>query len=205
MARSHSTSSDDGRRSRKRARIACCECRQAKIRCGLESVPCPRCRKIGLECTVDPSYRRANRHDKVRELQQQLEELQNSTERQQHDTPRALSLSLPQKSQQNQQPLNDETASRADIVPVDQVPSVAALAGENPSFIPAIQARPNPSLGCGSITHSITGEHHAFLSTTPAEIPDGESDIITNSAAVYILETTRVAQKQVKAMFATWV
>jgi hypothetical protein len=160
---------------------------------------------MGLDCTVDPSYRRANRHDKVRELQQQLEELQNSVECQQYDTPQALALSVPQKSQQTQQPLEHEPGGQAVIAPVVHVSAVATLATENPTIDPITQARQPPSLGCGPITPGNPGDHHALSPTTAAETPDGGSSITTNPSAVFILETTRLTQEQVKAMFATWV
>ena len=61
--------------SRKRGRIACSHCRQAKIRCGLNQLPCPRCERLGLECSVNPLYRRVNRRDKVKELEQQVQHM----------------------------------------------------------------------------------------------------------------------------------
>lgn len=61
----------------KRAKIACRECRQAKIRCGLQRTPCPRCERLKLECSVDPKYQRSNQRHKVGELQQQIQHLQN--------------------------------------------------------------------------------------------------------------------------------
>lgn len=80
MIRSHSDSqSPPSHRqvARKRARVACSQCRQAKIRCDFKQTPCPRCTRLRLNCIVDRSYRRTNRGDEVKKLQQQVENLQN--------------------------------------------------------------------------------------------------------------------------------
>ena len=80
MIRSHSDSqsqSSDQQGARKRARVACRQCRQSKIRCDLKHIPCPRCTRLRLNCIVDPSYRRTTKRDEVEKLQQQVENLQN--------------------------------------------------------------------------------------------------------------------------------
>ncbi len=68
------------RKIRKRARVACSQCRQAKIRCVLEEIPCSRCARLGLGCSVNPSFRRTNKRDEVNELQQQVQNLQDIIE-----------------------------------------------------------------------------------------------------------------------------
>ena len=86
--------------SRKRGRIACSQCRQAKIRCGLEQIPCSRCERLGLDCSINPSYRRVSKKDKVKELEQQVQNLHEFIEHQ-HDGGLPVPRGSPGSSDQN--------------------------------------------------------------------------------------------------------
>lgn len=57
-------------------KVACRQCRQAKTRCALHRIPCPRCHRLGLACSIEPSYKRTNKQDRVEELQRHLLSLQ---------------------------------------------------------------------------------------------------------------------------------
>ncbi|KIW13611.1 hypothetical protein PV08_08801 [Exophiala spinifera] len=65
----------------RRTRVACRNCRQAKIRCALNRIPCARCQRLGLTCSIEPSYKRTNKQDQVEELQQRLSSLQGVIDR----------------------------------------------------------------------------------------------------------------------------
>lgn len=71
---------------RKRGRIACIACRQAKVKCDFVSIPCTRCAKLQIDCSVDPGFKRTNKRDKVNELEDNVQRLRTLVERQQsHD------------------------------------------------------------------------------------------------------------------------
>ena len=85
------------REGRRRGRIACRQCRQAKLRCGLDQIPCSRCKQGGLHCTVDPSYKRSNKYEKVQELEDQVLRLRNQVDQrhEQQSVPSLTSRSSP--------------------------------------------------------------------------------------------------------------
>lgn len=85
MASRHSRSPSPQHEPRKRGRIACISCRQAKVRCDLVSAPCSRCNKLQLECAVDPGFKRTNKRDKFDELEDNVQRLQRIVERQRAD------------------------------------------------------------------------------------------------------------------------
>lgn len=61
-------------------------CRQAKVRCGLETVPCSRCVKFQIPCTVNPDFKRTNKRDKVNELEDNIQTLRSIIEGQSTET-----------------------------------------------------------------------------------------------------------------------
>lgn len=61
---------------RKRARLACKACRQSKVRCQTGGSSCPRCLRLGIECTIDPGYQRTTRRRDVERLEHQVHQLQ---------------------------------------------------------------------------------------------------------------------------------
>lgn len=60
----------------KRARVACTQCRQAKVRCDVENVPCGRCQNLNLDCAIERSYKRRSKADQMHDLQKQVSSLQ---------------------------------------------------------------------------------------------------------------------------------
>ena len=70
---------------RKRGRVACVPCRQAKVRCDLRDIPCSRCVKLEIDCSVNPGFRRTNKRDKVNELENNVQSLRSIVERQSTD------------------------------------------------------------------------------------------------------------------------
>ncbi|KAJ5555850.1 hypothetical protein N7461_004320, partial [Penicillium sp. DV-2018c] len=68
----------------KKGKKACTMCRQQKAKCDVwhESVPCSRCRKRNLECTIDDSFTRVHKRRRYIELEHENEQwrqqLQNS-------------------------------------------------------------------------------------------------------------------------------
>ncbi|KAI1608239.1 hypothetical protein EDD36DRAFT_423662 [Exophiala viscosa] len=157
---------------------------------------------MGLDCTVDPSYQRANRHDKVRELQRQLALLQNSVGSQQYDTPPAPTTSVPLRSQQTRRSLEHEPGGQVTIAPVGIVSAVAAAA-EDPTTIPILEGRQGCSADDGPVIHEIAGDDHAIPSITAAETPDRECSNGTK-AFDCVLGAIRLRHTQAKAMFATY-
>jgi len=74
--------------SRKRARTACKQCRQAKVRCDSERLPCPRCSRLGKVCEIDSTFKRTSRRQHVANLERQVQRLQQGApghDRQQRD------------------------------------------------------------------------------------------------------------------------
>ena len=59
-----------------RSRAACKQCRQAKVRCGMEKMPCARCERRGLACAWDPGFKRSNNPDRFRHLEGHLRALE---------------------------------------------------------------------------------------------------------------------------------
>ena len=59
----------------RRAKVACKECRQAKVRCNVATPPCSRCVKRQVECSIEPKYRRVHRTTRTRELEDQITSL----------------------------------------------------------------------------------------------------------------------------------
>lgn len=78
---------------RKRGRIACIACRQAKVKCDFVSIPCTRCAKLQIDCSVDPGFKRTNKRDKVNELEDNVQRLRNLVERQQSHDPNLVNAS----------------------------------------------------------------------------------------------------------------
>lgn len=72
-----------GQESRKRGRVACVTCRQAKVRCNLITIPCSRCRRLEIDCTINSAYKRTNKRDKVNELEDDVQMLRSIVENQQ--------------------------------------------------------------------------------------------------------------------------
>lgn len=64
-------------RQRQPRRLACKECRQAKLRCDLQNgvSSCGRCRRMRLECQVDTHFKRVKKRLKIEELVDELEHL----------------------------------------------------------------------------------------------------------------------------------
>ncbi|KAH8820272.1 hypothetical protein F5884DRAFT_41102 [Xylogone sp. PMI_703] len=62
-----------------RKRVACSECRQAKLRCDrsndARSQSCSRCRRLRLDCQVDLAFKRVNKRLKINELAEQVDRL----------------------------------------------------------------------------------------------------------------------------------
>lgn len=83
MSSKHSRSPSPTHEPRKRGRIACVACRQAKVRCDLVVAPCSRCTKMQLDCSVDPGFKRTNKRDKFNELEDNVQRLQSIVEKHQ--------------------------------------------------------------------------------------------------------------------------
>lgn len=101
---------------RKRGRIACVPCRQAKVRCDFVSIPCTRCAKLQIDCSVDPGFKRTNKRDKVNELEDNVQRLRDLVERQQpndHITPNTQlnSNSVPEYAKHHVNPIHGQRSS----------------------------------------------------------------------------------------------
>ncbi|KAK9342819.1 hypothetical protein V1522DRAFT_415055 [Lipomyces starkeyi] len=60
---------------------ACVHCRQMKLRCDSGDrfpAPCSRCHKSGRDCSINPSYRRTARRDRLDELEREIHMLRNN-------------------------------------------------------------------------------------------------------------------------------
>lgn len=71
------SSSLGSHRVRKRGRVACKSCRQAKVRCGMAAPPCARCLRHGLDCSFDAQYRRVKTGERFEELESSVSRLRN--------------------------------------------------------------------------------------------------------------------------------
>ncbi|KAK9250137.1 hypothetical protein V1507DRAFT_395126 [Lipomyces tetrasporus] len=61
--------------------VACVHCRQMKLRCDSGDrfpAPCSRCHKSGRDCSINPSYRRTVRRDRLDELEREIHMLRNN-------------------------------------------------------------------------------------------------------------------------------
>lgn len=65
---------------RQKTKIACNECRQAKLKCTSDQAPCSRCTRLRLNCTFDPGFKRVHRQSKMAELENHVMQLQNLVE-----------------------------------------------------------------------------------------------------------------------------
>ncbi|PWY90354.1 hypothetical protein BO94DRAFT_555533 [Aspergillus sclerotioniger CBS 115572] len=62
-------------------RIACRQCRQAKLRCEVSTggaIPCSRCRRLGYDCKLDTAFQRVNRRERLEELEKEVQHLRSS-------------------------------------------------------------------------------------------------------------------------------
>ena len=60
-------------------RTACNECRQQKLKCDLtanEGIDCSRCRKLQLDCKLEPSFKRARKRKSTQSLEHEIVDLQ---------------------------------------------------------------------------------------------------------------------------------
>ncbi|KUJ11501.1 uncharacterized protein LY89DRAFT_226498 [Mollisia scopiformis] len=79
--RASSSPEPDRSNPKKQKRIACRECRQAKLKCDKSSntaEPCARCRKLSLECRVETEYKRYNKKIRINDLAEEIERLRSS-------------------------------------------------------------------------------------------------------------------------------
>lgn len=63
-----------------RSRTACRQCRQAKVKCGMETTPCSRCKRRGFDCQWDPGFKRSNNPDRFHHLEGHLRMLEQKLE-----------------------------------------------------------------------------------------------------------------------------
>ncbi|KAK9326104.1 hypothetical protein V1517DRAFT_312729 [Lipomyces orientalis] len=67
--------------AKRHKRVACVHCRQMKLRCNSADrfpAPCSRCHKSGRDCSINPSYKRTARRDRLDELEQEIHMLRNN-------------------------------------------------------------------------------------------------------------------------------
>lgn len=72
---------DDRPSKRPKTKVACNECRQAKLKCTSDQAPCSRCARLYLNCTFDPGFKRVHRQTKMAELENHVLQLQNLVEK----------------------------------------------------------------------------------------------------------------------------
>jgi Fungal Zn(2)-Cys(6) binuclear cluster domain len=82
-------SADRTPRRTQRTPVACKPCRQNKNRCGMRSPPCARCLRVGIDCTVEPYYKRVNQRERVKQLENHVEQLRELLKKQ-NETPEQL-------------------------------------------------------------------------------------------------------------------
>ncbi|KAH8691623.1 hypothetical protein BGW36DRAFT_304893 [Talaromyces proteolyticus] len=126
------TSEATGQRSR---RIACRNCRQAKMRCELSAggpVPCHRCRRLDRECKVDTEYKRINRQEKLEELEEEIRQLRSSIK---------TTTSSDSRTVENNPPVNGMLSSQ---FPTMLSPGVSVLSNEILPAVPAISFEESP-------------------------------------------------------------
>ncbi|KAJ8102349.1 hypothetical protein POJ06DRAFT_82055 [Lipomyces tetrasporus] len=61
--------------------VACVHCRQMKLRCDSGDrfpAPCSRCHKSGRDCSINPSYKRTARRDRLDELEREIHVLRSN-------------------------------------------------------------------------------------------------------------------------------
>jgi len=76
-----SPSPDHRPRKRPKTKVACKECRQAKLKCTIDRAPCSRCTRLHLNCTFDRGFQRVHRQSKIAELENHVLQLQNIVEK----------------------------------------------------------------------------------------------------------------------------
>lgn len=60
------------------SRKACNECKQQKLRCDIVQTPaavCSRCRRLGIECKVEPSFKRISKRRRNAEMEKEIADL----------------------------------------------------------------------------------------------------------------------------------
>lgn len=66
-----------GRKSRSRS---CTNCRQQKIKCNAveaRPAPCDRCRRLGIDCQIDPHFKRSSTNARLDMVANKIQELEN--------------------------------------------------------------------------------------------------------------------------------
>jgi hypothetical protein len=107
---------------KKRGRIACRACRQAKVRCGMTQPPCDRCVKSGHNCSFDPEYRRTNANERFDMLESRLKGI----EQEPSLTARSASASIsqPANSQSPADASNNIVHTAIGVLPGNSITSV---------------------------------------------------------------------------------
>ena len=110
---------------RSRSRAACKQCRQAKVRCGMEKIPCARCERRGFDCTWDPGFKRSNNPDRFQHLEGHLRALQQNVGESAQQTPSVEPVHV----QTSAPPTSEEPASHSTL-------SADRITGDRPTQTP---------------------------------------------------------------------
>ncbi|KEF57448.1 uncharacterized protein A1O9_05365 [Exophiala aquamarina CBS 119918] len=137
---------------------ACKECRQQKLRCDLvnaedaESSNCSRCRKLGLDCRIEETFKRTRKRKRSRDYEQEIEQLKQQLSVQTASPPLLWSTSAPAAAAASLtgpiEGISQEERSGADV-PLFKamtlsttVPEGVSPGAPDPSIIPGVTTVP---------------------------------------------------------------
>ncbi|KAL5365339.1 hypothetical protein BJX96DRAFT_181543 [Aspergillus floccosus] len=182
MRRAHQAESMSDSPRHRRKRIACRQCRQAKIRCELStggSIPCSRCRRMGHDCRLDTAFKRVNRRERLEDLEKEVQRLRSSVS----TIPIAPSRPLQH-------------------VPTDPVPNASLEAG--PSFVQARSSEPDESLLIPELSAAPRLQRNTPTQNIAQEQTNPQSDILDEDSTLTCprsLDFLKFSGKQIDSHF----
>ncbi|KAJ5910810.1 uncharacterized protein N7473_000113 [Penicillium subrubescens] len=113
-------------------RKACNECKQQKLRCDIVQTPaaaCSRCRRLGIDCKVEPSFKRISKRRRNAEMEKEIADLR----RRLSTNPEYPQSREPHEGDDMSQ-CSDEAFSRRDSTGIDRSRPVSVPAESHPSM-----------------------------------------------------------------------
>ncbi|KAJ9236480.1 transcriptional regulator family: Fungal Specific TF [Paecilomyces variotii] len=108
------------RKRRGGSRRACNECKQQKLRCDIVQVPsatCSRCRRLGIDCKVEPTFKRISKRRRNAEMEREIADLRQRLENGEHRPQPSFDINPTERIDQPSEVIFRGTASPSTRVP----------------------------------------------------------------------------------------
>ncbi|KAI5779390.1 hypothetical protein EDC01DRAFT_755801 [Geopyxis carbonaria] len=164
-------------------RVACTNCRQAKLRCdGSHTATCIRCARLNLSCEKNTGYRRVSKRSKIDELEKQVQVLQQNVAAAQRTPTHSAAPILSWR--EKVEPVPPMLAPEPEHIDMDVAEGEAereVAAAEDTGRLPALLARTLDATSMSppeidalfTMSASFFAENHPYLPVlSPTESPD---------------------------------